>query len=98
MTEIQMIKKLINNSGKEFKDEKLNMIKCLDLLISFSNQYLENYKLSIQEANKEESKEDKINELMLLSKEELVGICKDNELPHTGSKKKLVEKIITLYE
>ena len=27
MTEIQMIKKLINNSGKEFKDEKLNMIK-----------------------------------------------------------------------
>jgi len=96
MAEIQIIKNLINNSDK--KEHKSNMIKCLDLLILFSNQYLENYKLSIQEANKEESKEDQLNELLLLSKEELVGMCKDNDLPHTGSKKKLAEKIMTLYE
>ena len=67
--------------------KKLNMIKCY-LLISY-DQCLENYKLSIQEANKEESKEDKINELMLLSKEEkLIVICKDNELPSILEAKK----------
>tara|TARA_Y100000768_G_scaffold379105_1_gene354377 strand:- start:17635 stop:18123 length:489 start_codon:yes stop_codon:yes gene_type:complete len=98
MIELKMLIKLIDTSDKEFKEHKSNMIKCLNLLISFSNQYLENYKLSIQEANKEESKEDQLNELLLLSKEELVGMCKDNDLPHTGSKKKLAEKIMTLYE
>lgn len=60
MKELQMINKIIENCNGEFLEYKNSMSKCLELLINFSNQYLETYKTS-QEENNEVSYEDKLN-------------------------------------
>ena len=98
MIELQMLTKLINISTGEFIEHKSDMSKCLNLLVTFSNQYLESYKLSNQADNTEQIKEDKLNELLQMSKEDLVDMCKEHELSHTGSKKKLAERILSLYD
>lgn len=95
--ELNMLFKLIDNASGEFSNHKTKMEKCLNLLITFSNQFLEAYKTS-EEDNSEEVKEEKLNELLQMSKEDLVDICKDNDLSHTGSKKKLAERIIEIYD
>ena len=98
MIELEMLTKLISTSTGEFIEHKSDMTKCLNLLVTFSNQYLESYKLSNQVDNTEQVKEDKLNELLQMGKEDLVDMCKEHELSHTGSKKKLAERILSLYD
>ena len=97
MTELKMLFTLINNSSGEYETCKNSMSKCLELLINFSNQYLEIYEKSNSTETTEVSSEDKLNELLLMSKEDLVEMCKDNDISHSGSKKKLAQKILDTY-
>ena len=91
--ELQMLYKIIEDSNNESNRIKMN--KCLDLLINFSNQYLDIYKKSTEEEeNNENTYEEKLNELLQLSRPELVDMCKDKDLSYSGSKKKLAERLL----
>ena len=96
MIELIMLNKLINLSQGEFSEHKSSMSKCLDLLINFSNQFLEIYK-SNEEEDSLDNYEEKLKELMSMSKEDLVDMCKDHDVSHTGSKKKLAERLLDIF-
>lgn len=96
MIELVMLNKLINLSQGEFSEHKSSMSKCLDLLINFSNQFLEIYK-SNEEEDSQDNYEEKLKELMSMSKEDLVEMCKDHDVSHTGSKKKLAERLLDIF-
>lgn len=91
--ELKMLDKIIEDSSND--NNKIKMKKCLDLLINFSNQYLDIYKKSTEENETEEKTyEEKLDELLQMSRPELVDMCKDKDLSYTGSKKKLAERLL----
>ena len=96
--ELKLLNELINSSSDEFSIHKNKMIKCLDLLINFSNKYLDIYKKNnlLEESDSNITKEEKIEELLQLSKEDLSDMCKDYDISHTGSKKKLAGKLVSV--
>lgn len=98
MLELKILTKLINNSSGEFEKHKNSMIKCIEFMADFANKYLEIYRKQNEEEEKVVSQEEKLNELLQMSKEDLVDLCKEHDLSHTGSKKKLAERLISIYE
>lgn len=95
--ELKILSKLINNSKGEFEEHKIQINKCLELIINFANQYLDIYKKQNEEVENVVSEEEKLNELLEMSKEDLVDLCKDHDLSHTGNKKKLAKNLLSIY-
>ena len=92
-SELIMLIELINNSDNKFNKNK--MTKCVELLINFANQYLDIYQKANEVNDKEEeSYDEKLSELLLMSKDDLVDMCKDKDLSYSGSKKKLAERLL----
>ena len=92
MIELKILNEIINNSDEKYSEHKNAIHKCIDMLINFSNQYLEIYKN--QEEETEDIEENKEDTLLKMSKDELIDLCKEYDLPCTGTKKKLAERII----
>ena len=92
-SELIILIELINNSDNKFNKNK--MTKCVELLINFANQYLDIYQKANEVNDKEEeSYDEKLSELLLMSKDDLVDMCKDKDLSYSGSKKKLAERLL----
>lgn len=96
--ELKLLNKLINTSSGEFEKHKNSLNKCIELLVIFSNKFLDIYKKTNEEVENPVSEEDKLNELLQMSKEDLVDLCKEHEISHTGSKKKLAERLLSIYD
>ena len=92
MIELKILNEIINNSDEKYSEHKNAIYKCIDMLINFSNQYLEIYKN--QEEETEDIEENKEDTLLKMTKDELIDLCKEYDLPCTGTKKKLAERII----